>query len=188
MGMKSVSGGMLADIKAVESNLAREENRELEAIAKRFPEDHPIREELVKLKAAAGELANLPPNHPFILTLKDVKRQIEAQESPEAAEQQEQESHQRHEERRNRRNAEQQQQRVQDEQDREIRRMAASQVNHQLNKVEKELDNLYMTMEGLKDDLSGDPYTHSKLVRLERMMSVMKRTLGECKFNNTRMM
>lgn len=184
MDMKSVSGGLLADIKAFESNLAREENRELEQIALRFPEDHPIREEFVKIKASVGELANLPPNHPFILMLKDVRKQIEVQENPER---QQEEAHERHQERREKRREEQQQQRVKDEQNRQIRRMAASQVNHQLSKVEKELDTLHMTLEGLKSELSGDPYTHTKVMRLERMMAVMKRTLGECKFSNTRM-
>lgn len=188
MDMKSVSGGLLADIKAVESNLAREENRELEQIVLRFPEDHPIREEFVKIKASVGELANLPPNHPFIMMLKDVRKQIEAQENPKEAERQQEEAHERHQERREKRREEQQQQRVKDEQDRQIRRMAAGQVNCQLSKVEKELDTLHMTLEGLKSDLSSDPYTRTKVMRLERMLAVMKRTLGECKFSNARMM
>jgi hypothetical protein len=184
--MKSVSGGMLADIKAVESNLAREENRELEKVALKFPEDHPIREEYKKFKSSVGDLANLPSNHPFILMLMDVKKQIEAQENPEPEKQQE-EVRQPNDSRA-KRQEKQQQQRVQEEEEKAIRQMAAGQVNHQLGRVDKEVANLYATLQGVKEDLANDPYTRSRVVRLERMMAVMKRTLEECKFSNTRMM
>jgi len=188
MNMKRVNGNMLADIKAVESNLAREENRELEDIAQRFPKDHPIREEYVKMKVSVGELSNLPPNHPFILMLKDAKRQIEHQENPAEAERESEASRREHIAMKAKKMKAQQDKRIKEEEDKAIRRMAASQVNIQLSRFENSLGNLYETVLGLKDDLSGDPYANTKLIRLERMMSLVKKTIGDCKFSNARMM
>ena len=185
----NMSGNILSSIKAAETGLARQQNRELEQIAKRFPADHPIREEYQRLTANLdGDLSSLPANHPFIMTLKDVKRQIEAVEHPEKAEQQEEEEHERSDERRRQRRAQQREQRIKEEEQRAIRRMASQQLNLQIAKVEKELDGLYMTVESVSDELSGDSYTRSKVVKLQRTMVAMKRALGECKVSSTRMM
>ena len=178
---------ILTGIKAAEEQLAQEENRELERVAEMFPDDHPIREEYNKHKTTMGDLSSLPSKHPFIMALKDIKIRMEAFENPEAAEQQTEQQHRQQDEQREKRRQVQQQQRVKEEQDRELRRMASNQLNLQIGKVNKNLIDLHATMESVKDELSGDPYTRSKMVKLERMLTAMKRALDECKISTTRM-
>jgi hypothetical protein len=152
-----MNGSILSSIKAAESGLARQANKELEEIAKRFPDDHPISEEYKRLTIhSSGELTGLPANHPFIMTLKDVKRKMEAQENPEEAERQDTEVRKENEVRRSRRRQEARQQRLKEEEQKSIRRMASPQLNMQIGKVEKELENLYATVESVSEEMSGD--------------------------------
>jgi len=183
-----ISMDILTGIKAAEEQLAKEENKELEQIALMFPEDHPIREEYNKHKMNMGDLSSMPATHPFITALKDVKKRMDAADNPEEQERQTEQERQDNDEQRENRRKVQQQERVKEEQDREIRRMASNQLNIQIGKVSKNLTDLYATMESVKDELSGDPYTRSKLVKLERMATAMKRALDECKISSTRMM
>lgn len=184
----NMNSSILSSIKAAESGLARQENQGLEEIAKRFPEDHPIYEEYKRLTVSSGGLSGLPASHPFIMTLKDVKRRMDAEENPEEAERQEEEVRQKHEARRTKQKKEKRQQRIKEEEQRAIKRMAGSQLNMQISKVERELENLYATVESVNDELSSDNYTRSKVVKLQRTMLAMKRALGECKVSTTRMM
>jgi len=184
----NISGSMLSSIKAAESNLARQENIELERIAKGFPDDHPISDEYKKLKASTGgDLSTLPSNHPFIMTMKDVQRQINASANPAEAERQEDERHDVHEQKIQKRKQAEREQRIKDEEDRGIRRMASQQVNIQIDKVEQELKKLYAISESVLEELSGDQYTRTKANKLTRTMAAMSRALQDCKINTTRM-
>ena len=173
---KSNLCNMLHAVNRAENILVRNESRLLDVV---LSNDHPLKSEVERQKSMLGDLTDLPPGHPLLLTLQTAKKNYEEQQELRCKEQEKTKNT--NHVRKVRKQNKKQEQIIENDSNEEKRQVAIKKLNIGIRKHLDALEYLHNLVSQNEEILSIDPLIRSKVSKLKRMIVVSQRGISECR-------
>jgi len=169
---------------AAEGMLAREEDDEMDSTLDLLDDEHPLKQEALRAKAALGDLASLPPNHPLRVAIEEARMNWESAQEMQVPEGDPVEV--RRAKKIDARKAKVVERRKEEDNEHRLR-TAATLFNSSLVETMDSVRRLQENLSAAMDDLADYRYATMKLARLERMLLATERGLIESRITPGRL-